>query len=147
MTAEFARAAVGVASRPPADAWLEGVRVRALERVSIDDGMARFDNTSDGLIVAKAAGLPGPDRVAIPHHTRRGSPRVVAAYVLRRLAPRRDGPRPAAVVHTSSPTSFRGEYDGGSLHGNESSTASSTTSSIRSPAGARSSLWCWAVWS
>ncbi|HEX4608926.1 MAG TPA: hypothetical protein VH092_12035, partial [Urbifossiella sp.] len=49
--------------------------------------------TTDGLIVARAAGFPGPDRVPISRNTRRGSPAVVAAYVLRRLGRRATGRR------------------------------------------------------
>ena len=152
MTAEFVRAAVGEASRPPADVSLEGVRVPALEQVCVDDVMARFDLpfvhvlhadvqgaelemlggaagalagkrvgyvflsthgdrlharcrdyltvhgygvvaehtrresfTTDGLIVAKAPGFPGPDRVPISRNTRRSSPAVLLGYALGRL--------------------------------------------------------------
>jgi len=152
MTAEFLRASVGAESRPPADVTLEGVRVPALEQVSIDDVVGRLgipfvhvlhadvqgaeldllrgaagtirgnrvgyvflsthgdrlharcrdfltdhglsvvaehtrreSFTTDGLIVAKAVGFPGPDRVAISRNTRRASPTVVLAYALRRL--------------------------------------------------------------
>jgi hypothetical protein len=44
--------------------------------------------TTDGLIVARAPGFPGPDRVPVSRNTRRASPAVLAGYALRRLTGR-----------------------------------------------------------
>lgn len=155
MTAEFVRAYVGETSLPPHAATLEGERVADLERVSVDDLLARHrvpfahvihgdvqgaeldllrgaertiaegrvgyfflathgdglhavcrqhltargfvvvadhtraeSYTTDGLIVARAPNFPGPDRIPISRNTRRASPAVLAAYVLRRLTGR-----------------------------------------------------------